>query len=237
MGNFLPHLSDTLRQKIAVKYAQHEFRKLLPKLRGNDIWKSIDVQIESWPHELGPANFWNGVHGISIGFRLKSLVPWITSLHINWGEEDLSVEGIRFGNDSWRTKKFDPADSPTEERDNDPIFVLEKDKGLVVIDGNRRLLKARDGSQKLIASFVGRKIKDPPLFEHWVPTSLLVDLVFWHKRQYQEGRDNTESIAKTIAELVRNSQAGKLEFKNHAIHQDDEIHRLLFKAVENLIQT
>lgn len=231
-SDFLPHLNSPLRKKIATKYVQHEFRKLLPELRGGKIWELIDRQVEEWPETLGLANFWNGVHGISMGFRLKSLVPWITSLNIDWKEENLPVEEIRFGSDSWIAKKFDPENFPTEERDNDPIFVLEKDNALVVIDGNRRLLKARDKSKSLINGFVGRKTGEPPLLEYWVPTSLLVDLTFWHKRQYQEGRNSTEIIAKIIAELIRNSQAGKFEFENRAIHKDDEIHTLLYKAVE-----
>lgn len=233
--DFLPHLSDDLRQRIAVKYAQHEFRKLLPEVRGVNIWHLIDSQIEKWPQNLGLANFWNGIHGISIGFRLKSLVPWITSLNIEWKKENLPVEQLKFGSDSWINKKFDPGNSPTEDRDEDPIFVVEKDKELVVIDGNRRLLKARGSSKKFVSSFIGRKIGEPPLFEHWVPTSLLVDLVFWHKRQYQEGRNNTEIIAKTIAELIRDSQAGKSEFTNRAIHKDDEIHKILLEAVKGLM--
>ena len=78
----------------------------------------------------------------------------------------------------------------------------------------------------------GESIAEPPIFEHWVPTSLLVDLIFWHKRQMEVGKDTTETTAQMIAELIRNSSAGRKEFNERAVHRDDELHLKLAEAVK-----
>lgn len=94
---FLPHFYEPIRREIATRYAQHEFRKLLPQLREESLWKSIDQQIENWYEELSERNFWNAIHGISMGFRLKSLVPLITSLNLKLEEKEVPIEEFWFG--------------------------------------------------------------------------------------------------------------------------------------------
>lgn len=101
-----------------------------------------------------------------------------------------------------------------------------------VIDGNRRLLQSIVDKKETILAVIGESIEEPPLFEHWVPTSLLVDLVFWHKCQMESGNDTTEATARMIAELIKNSSAGRKEFAERAIHQDNESHLKLAETVK-----
>lgn len=261
---FSPHLFEPFRQGIAVCYAQQEFRKLLPQLRDGALWQSIDEQIGKWYKELSIRNFWNAIHGISMGFRLKSLVPWITSLNIQWAEKDVVVEELWFGGKfgpikslkvpesavmvkekiflsenavllKQTRKKLEEIKEETAPRDHFPIFVVRKENKLRVIDGNRRLLQAIVNQKDTIPAFVGEPIAEPPLYEHWVPTSLLVDLVFWHKRHVQVGRETTDIVANVIAELIRDSSAGRLEFAQRSIHRDDEIHMRLLGAVAKIL--
>lgn len=261
---FFPHLYEPLRQKIAIRYAQHEMRKLLPQLRDANLWRSVDTQIADWSEKLSIKNFWNGIHGISMGFRLKSLVPLITSLNIRWTEKDIPTEELWFGGQFGPIKSLGVLESgvavknsiflpehrdllaqtkqiliekseKTAPRDKFPIFTVRKKNKLRVIDGNRRLLQAIVNKQEKIKAFVGEPVVEPPLFEHWTPTSLLVDLVFWHKRQFQMGRNTTEAIARTIAELIRDSSAGRYEFAHRAIHRDDKIHTELLQAVAKIL--
>lgn len=262
--DFLPHLYEPLRREIATRYVQQEMRKLLPKLREASLWQSIDKQIEEWYEILSIKNFWNAVHGISIGFRLKSLVPWITSLHVKWSKKDMPIDELWFGG------KFGPIgqlgiqetasefkkiiflpehkellkqtkktllekSEETMPRDEFPIFAVRKKENLKVIDGNRRLLQAIINQKDTIRAFVGEPTAEPALYEHWVPTSLLIDLVFWHKHQIQTGRDTTDTIAHTIAELIHNSSAGRDEFVHRAVHHDDEIHMRLLEAVVKIL--
>lgn len=262
---FLPHLYESLRIEIAVNYVRQEMRKLLPDLHDESLWRIIDNQIGEWDEKLSIRNFWNAIHGISMGFRLKSLVPWITSLNMRWIEKDILIEELWFGGrfvknvppeipeSSAAIKKWlflpenqeflnqaikDLKEKSTETmpRDDFPIFVVCKEDKFKVIDGNRRLLQAIVNKKDIIRAVVGESTAEPALYEHWVPTSLLIDLVFWHKRKTQAGRDTTEITAKIISELIRDSSAGRIEFKERAIHRDDEIHMRLLQAVEKIIK-
>lgn len=264
--SYLPHLFDPFRQKIAVRYAQHELRKLLPSLRKASLWKLIDKQIEEWSEKLLFRDFWNGIHGISIGFRLKSLVPWITSLNMQWAEKDVAVDELWFGGKFGPIASLGVSEASLEvreslflpkhrklleqtrknlveksvesaPRDDFPIFVVRKEEKLRVIDGNRRLLQAIVNQKNTIRAFAGEPIAEPPLYEHWVPTSLLVDLVFWYKRQVQIGRKTTNAVARIIAELIRDSSAGRLEFAQRSIHRDNEIHMRLLGAVAKILDS
>ena len=262
--NFLPHLYELLRIKIAVQYVQGEMRKLFPELREDVLWRAMDKQIEDWHQKLGVRNFWNAVHGISMGFRLKSLVPWITSLNMKWEEKEAPLKDLWFGGqfgpikemkcsqsaDDVKDKIFQEENEAileqaqtilkekfleTAPRDNFPIFVVKKKEKLTVIDGNRRLLQAIVDKKETILAVIGEPVAEPPLFEHWVPTSLLVDLVFWHKRQMEVGKDTAETTARMIAELIKNSSAGRKEFNERAVHQDDEIHIKLMNAIKRML--
>lgn len=262
---FLPHLREPLRRKIAVRYIQHEFRKFLPQLRDELLWQLIDKQIENWYKVLSIRNFWNAVHGISMGFRLKSIVPWITSKNMRWAKKNIFVYNLWFGGKFGPIKSLKTSEaatavkeniflpknknilnqikkilkeksSETHPRDSFPIFVVKKEDKFVVIDGNRRLLQTITDKKQKIQAFIGKPITKPPLFEHWVPTSLLVDLVFWHKRQTQNGRDTTDTTARVITELIRDSSAGRIEFAQRSVHRDDEIHMKLLKAVAKILK-
>ncbi len=264
---FLPHLYEPFRREIAVSYVQQEMRKLFPQLRDNSLWYLMDKQIAGWYEDLSIRNFWNAVHGISMGFRLKSLVPWITSLNMQWREIDLPVEKLWFGGrfgplpslgmkvseevsavknallQPENKEIFDQTKKDMKEkyqetapRDDFPVFVIRKEEKLRVIDGNRRVLKAILEDKKTIRATIGEPIAEPAIYEHWVPTSLLVDLVFWHKRQIQMSRQTTETIAQTIFELIRDSSAGRIEFFQRAIHHEDEIDAHLLESVEKILK-
>ena len=264
MNDFLPHIYDPLRQKIALNFAKGEMRKLLPHLRGESVWRPIDEQIEEWPEKLSVRNFWNGIHGISIGFRLKSIVPWITSLNVTWKEREVPLEELWFGGKFGAVGKLGAGENAaavrdalmmdenralleetarvteeksreTEPRDSFPIFAVRKEGELKVIDGNRRLMSAVVSGKESVLVSVGEPLGEPPLREHWVPTSLLVDIVFWNKRQVLAGRETTKTSARVIAELIKDSSAGRIEFRERAIHRDDEAHLELLKAVAEIL--
>jgi hypothetical protein len=263
---FLPHLYDPARRQIAIQYVQHEWRKLFPQLRGKGLWQSTDKQIADWYEMLGVRNFWNAIHGITIGFRLTSIVPWITSLNVKWTEKDISFDELYFRGkfgpiaslevgtpefvDSIKKAIFLPENleflettkqyfeshkNDTEPRSDHPIFVVRKNGKLRVIDGNGRVLKAIAESKDSIRAFVGEPTAEPALYEHWVPTSLLVDLVFWNKYHNQAGRNTTETTAKMIVELIRDSSAGRIEFKERAVHHNDKTHMRLLNTVTRIL--
>lgn len=265
-SKFLPHLSDPLRRKIATDFAQHELRKLLPHIRDAKTWEAIDADVADWYERLTVQNFWNGIHGISIGFRLKSIVPLITSLNIKWSEKDVPITDLYFGGkfgpikelastESARdvqiklfqsehasildatSSKMKETDEESSARGDYALFVVRKEGKLIVIDGNRRLLRAILNAQTSIKAFVGEPSSTPEIFEHWVPTSLLIDLNYWYKRQYELKRDTTEATAKVIAELIRDSSAGRIEFVERVVRTENEPGKSLFNGVKGILAT
>ena len=215
-------------------------RKLLPAVRDEETWRLIDAQIASWYEALTIRNFWNAVHGISLGFHLTNFVSWITSVNIKWEERDVSVDDLWFGSrrladtlmveesapmvreglflsehTQLRTEEQEKNEeilNSTAPRDQFPIFVIRKDKNrLRVVDGNTRLLHAIFSQKTTIRAVVGEPIGGSVFSEQWVPTSLLVDVVFWHEQQGLLKRDTTQACAVVIAELIRDSSAGQKE--------------------------
>jgi len=270
---FLPHLYEPLRQKIAIQYAQQESRKLFPFLRDTVAWKEIDNSIASWRDindKLSIRTLYNDVHGISMGFRLKSLVPWVTSANIRWSEREVTFDELWFGGRFGPVKRLNVPERASEvkkailkpenkkileetknivaresettaPRDDFPIFVMRKfhygnlEKTLRVIDGNRRLVQAILNGKETIRAVVGEPIAEPVLYEHWMPTQILVDLVFWHEEQSRIGRDITEETAKVIAELIRDTSAGREEFAKRSVHKEEKSHRILLEEVARLL--
>jgi hypothetical protein len=81
MNISFPHLQDPLRIEIATGYLQHEFRKLLPRIRAASSWKQLDKEVTNLPNNptMAPTrDFWNLIDGISFGLKLKNLVPLFT---------------------------------------------------------------------------------------------------------------------------------------------------------------
>ena len=257
---FQEHLYEPMRREIATHYLQHEMRKLLPHMRDEAFWRATDDEIARWYDTLSMKYFWNAVHGISMGFRLKSLVPWITSCHVAWSERELRLEEVSLGwkigpshqaseiqqwilapdNTNALTEKriaLKAESAKSAPRDHFPIFVVRKEDALQVIDGNRRLLQAIVDDKTCLRAYVGEPIRTPVFQDHWVPTQILVDLVFWHKQHSVAGRDTTKTTAEMIVELIRDSAAGRHEFINTALHKDDSDHQRLRRAVEDKLES
>ena len=82
------HIYEPIRIKIATDYVKGELRKYLPGLRDNNLWEKIDSDIDKWFEKMGPRDFWNGFHGIAMGFKLKHhLTHVLTAENIKWKYE------------------------------------------------------------------------------------------------------------------------------------------------------
>ena len=101
------HIHEPIRSEIAKSYVQHEFRKLLWRIP-KEYFKKIDKDISDWlisPELAIPRDFWNGFHGIAMGFKLKiGLIYLITAENIKWKKVDYPVEKLWFGVEQRETK-------------------------------------------------------------------------------------------------------------------------------------
>lgn len=83
------HIHEKIRVEIATVFLKRELRKMLPNVRGIEIWKQIDKDVENWfPQDnqtVGIRDFWNGFHGLAMGFKLKNgFTQVLTAQNIQW---------------------------------------------------------------------------------------------------------------------------------------------------------
>lgn len=187
--SFYPkHIFEPIRLEIAVSYLKGELRKLFSGLRGKS-WEKLDKEIEllaSNPNLAFPRDFWNGIWGIAMGFKLKiGMLDYITAENVVWKKENLSVSRFQFGvkfhsknhlplsaqerivyyqkNPVEVKKDYQKAQKlskTSESRDELPIIAMEKIvKGQLVLsiyDGNRRLQKAILEERRKILAYTGK---------------------------------------------------------------------------------
>lgn len=101
MLSYPDHLTDELRIKIAGLYWIHAQREILGRISDGNHWLAIDLAIfrqTEWLINNGLIrDFWNLIHGISMGWDLKSLVGYLTSANIQWLYRPcLSLREVKF---------------------------------------------------------------------------------------------------------------------------------------------
>jgi len=177
------HLYEQIRREIGVDYVRHELRKYLPSVKG-EVWRRIDQDIEGWFDEapfLYPVrDFWNGVHGIMMGFKLYShLLNFITGENVRWTKEEIELELLNFGTVNSLVKEMVPEGNEvrlamsgylknerlrkshleemqkwyeiTEERSTNPIIVTQKR-----IEGKDKLVVYDGNGRTTLAVLKGR---------------------------------------------------------------------------------
>jgi hypothetical protein len=268
--NYPSHLSDERRLEVAVSYVQHELRKLFPSLRSDTDFAAIDGDVARWfsgnPNFAPVRDFWNGLHGISRGFKLKDLVTTLTSRNVVWERRLMPVKEIRFyapivhlaaiGKNptaaavaDWYFSAEHAAElsearanlklhgEDTAPRDSQPIIVLKTlDYGTVLLDGNRRLLKAVLEQQPTIEAFIGTQLSSPLVLDQWVPTSTLKDIISVC-RNHGGSSNPVSPFASVLATMVKNSTAGQYELFNRCLNQPDPIDQQIAEEVTKLLNS
>lgn len=101
------HIYEEIRQQVATSYIKHEFRKLLWRVPESH-WEAIDRNISDWinsPELVIPRDFWNGFHGICMGFKLKiGFIYFITAKNVVWSKKTIPFSKLWFGVEFDQTK-------------------------------------------------------------------------------------------------------------------------------------
>lgn len=138
--NYPKHMEEKIRIEVAVAYLQHEFKKLFLNLP-EEYFEKINREIERWtnsPELSNPRDFWNGFHGISMGFKLKiGLIYLITAENVGWEKVTLDTDKLNFGVEN-----------------EDTLLVGDKDRSGKIFreffENNPNLMKERLGRVKTI---------------------------------------------------------------------------------------
>ncbi len=245
------HLSEKIREEVAISYLKHELRKIFPSIEIEEINSLMNSK------ELcNPRDFWNGLHGISMGFKLKNILYLVTAENITWSREKMAIEDLTFGvelsctrivkegkisakefinfYDKNLSKKSEQLletikiRGNNSEREKDPVLVIKNENVNSVYDGNGRLARKLLEGEKMIDVFKGRKVGDT-LMNYWLPTSLLMDNLYF---VYEAIRNKDKKLLKmqmeVIKNMLKNSESGKIEFKERALTSKEEIREIIF---------
>ncbi len=250
-----PHIYEKIRVEIAQSYLNHEFHKLFPSIQDPKTWNLINNDIENWfdksPNLFPVRDFWNGVDGISRGFKLKNIVARLTSQNIEWSYQEIPLDSLvvtatfkeleqlgkhpsmvtvrRFYEDTEKGKVQKINDLETLHtmastmvmRDEEAIIIAGKEQRFEIIDGNRRSWTALLLGKSTIYAAVGKVVKEPAIFNIWLPTPILMDLVSFVKR-IDPSPASLDAISQTIGRLIKTSEPGQYEFFNRVTSDLDE---------------
>lgn len=229
-AHYPSHILDPVRIEIAREIVLKEYFKLFPMLEAMN-FDQVSSSILYWLHgagyELAPiTDFWNYIDGMMISLKLKDIVPYLTSVNIDWKLENLDPHNLRLvapvGNLAQhgqppysyefinqrilqnvqqlvinRRISDEKASDTKVSRDHYPIIVRrEVNNTLTILDGNRRTLRALLYGKPTIQAWVGTVKTEPKLRDYWVNTGFLRRLL----AQYDESP--TQEMRQTVrAEL------------------------------------
>lgn len=260
-----PHIYEKIRVEIAQSYLNHEFHKLFPSIQDPKIWDLISRDIADWfdksPNLFPVRDFWNGLDGISRGFKLKNIVARLTSQNIEWSYHEVPLDNLivtasfkelqplgnkpcmqtirKFYEDTevgtvQKVNDLETLNSMASTmvmRDEEPVIIVGKDQRFEIIDGNRRSWTSLLRGKSTIYAAVGKIIKDPAIFNIWLPTPILMDLVSFVKR-IDPSPASLDAISQTIGRLIKTSEPGQYEFFNRVTSDQD--HELRSKVNDQL---
>ncbi len=133
------HLEEKIREVVAISYLKHELKKIFPSINKGDIENLMSNKTLS-----NPRDFWNGFHGISMGFKLNIGLSFIiTAENIQWSKKEILVNDLYFGT---KTKELE------EIIDNDDLSVINILKNLENKKGIKNKLIENYNQTKVINS-------------------------------------------------------------------------------------
>lgn len=235
------HLSEKIREEVALSYLKHELRKLFPSIDLTDVDNLLINKEMS-----NPRDFWNGVHGVGMGYKLHiGFIYLVTAENINWSFATFNIKDISFGVERELTRmaesksvgkiveylknnpniykeyqeKFMKSWVDDKTRETDPIILHEKNDGMAVYEGNGRLEKLILDNTFNTSCFVGRySTNEKKPFNYWLPTSVIMDfLLFVYRAIDEENKALFECQIEMLKNMLRDSDSGKVEFIERAL--------------------
>jgi hypothetical protein len=223
------HIYDPMRREIAASYIKRELKKYLPSIKSEPVWADIGRDIEDWffdaPFLYPVRDFWNGLHGIMMGFKLLNhLTAFITAENVIWTKEEVEIEKLTVPIKDKPGAIIDPEDTiiVTEKR-------IDGEEKLVVYDGSNRVNLAISQGKKVMNAYVGRFEEDSKMpTNYWLPTSLLMEINHFSKQAYESGdMAKYRSFVTVFSEMLKESESARYEMRNRVIPGDSEYKKAL----------
>lgn len=229
------HLSEKIRDEVAISYLKHELRKIFPSIDKKEIENLLNNK------ELcNPRDFWNGLHGISMGFKLKNILYLVSAENIVWEKRRMKIGELNFGVEM-KTLSLDEIvkiRGNDANREEDPIIAIQsEEKGKMIIkvhDGNGRLARHIAEKKGEIDVYLG-KIKGTYPQNYWLPTSLIMDnLYFIYEAIDNNDEDLFNKQIATLKNMLSKSESGKIEFTERALTKKEPYHSKILEKINGL---
>lgn len=126
----------------------------------------------------------------------------------------------------------------TPPRDQHPIIAIQKEEeGKLVFsvhDGNRRLAKAvLEGKEKILAYLGEYTTKEKFPKNYWIPTSILMDNLFFAKRAYdQKDKKLFNHYMKVLKDMLSKSESAVYEMKERALTSQQPFRNDVLKTLK-----
>jgi len=125
----------------------------------------------------------------------------------------------------------------TPPRDQHPIIAIQTKEGEQLVysvhDGNRRLAKAILEGKNIIPAYIGKySTKDKLPKNYWIPTSILMDNLFFAKRAYdQKDKGLFDFYVKILKDMLSKSESAVYEMKERALASQQPFRNDVLKAL------
>lgn len=193
------HLYDPTRKEIAIELIEKEMSKQLSDKVGHNA-------VRTWMNGLDDNTFWNAVEGFMGGALLKPIVHFITAENYSWSKRDIPLADIQLSSKLQQLESLEGLvtnppllseineqlthDSDERQRQLDsvtafdkgaeqnhyPVLIVEKENGPMVMDGNRRCLRALLMGETAISAWYCETNNEPPP-NFWYPIDDMMRLV------------------------------------------------------------
>jgi hypothetical protein len=232
------HLSEKIRKEIATSYLKHELKKIFPSINKSEIENLMNNKELCFPRD-----FWNGLHGISMGFKLKNILSLVTAENILWKKKIMRVDKLSFGVEMklMNLEEIVALRGNNVERENDPIIAVEKSinnkKIIKVHDGNGRLARHHAEKKPIIEVYLGKMDGAYP-YNFWLPTSLIIDNLYFIYEAIDS--KNMELVNQQIAclkNILNKSESGKIEFLERALTKKEPYRSIILEQLGDLTTT
>jgi len=227
--------------------------------------EDVSLWFNDSPTLLPVMDFWNGFDGVSAGLKLKKITNYLTSKNMRWSRKELpfgvlwfgttfryfrqvgempqakAVRALLFGTANKELlgqarRDLESIEKQTAPRDGYPLIVTSIRSKYKVIDGNRRLLRAIIKNQVTVPVDLGEAVGETDVFEQWVPTQILLNMTEFHR--YEMSRNNvvTQAIGRVIAEMIKDSSVGQVEWLNRCLSHSDGYDVRLWQEVRKIFK-
>lgn len=246
------HLYDPVRKQVSLELLQKEFNKQLHEAETH----SIDAS--AWAEQFDEQTFWNAIEGFMGGTMLKPIVHFLTAENYSWSPRSLPVDQIVLSAKLPQLDKVEGlddddlslgriqqllADQPDiatkqrqlaesfsrgEEQDSYRVLVVQKESGLMVMDGNRRCLQALLRGEETIDAWYCQTNNEPPR-NFWFPIDDMLRLVRAYSGVKETDPTSRQAFSQVLQSIFSLSDVAKTAYTTRVVPYTTGAEELLDK--------